>query len=79
MPEISIKGAVGVSVIFIKGAVGCQKYLLTLYPILFYIDTRFSTFYSLSARLVPSSEGPRGPFSLVLLDAPVTLMTISLL
>ena len=28
MPEISIKGAVGVSVIFIKGAVGCQKYLL---------------------------------------------------
>ena len=27
MPEIFFKGAVGVSVIFIKGAVGCQIFI----------------------------------------------------
>ena len=28
MPEISVKEALGASVIFIKGVVGCQKYSL---------------------------------------------------
>merc|ERR1712002_174939 len=29
----------------------CKNHCLTLYPILFEIDTRFSTFYSLASRL----------------------------